>query len=88
MLTQSMQLWASVIAREKTDLYLTLSILQLLHSLLSGLAFVQLSKADSAKLAVVSVTDLLKIEEYNFSDRDHHSDFSGKPDDSILLWRL
>jgi len=51
-------------------LFIGISVLRLVRTLLGSVTFLQLSKTDEARLAVVDVSDLLKIEEFNFMKRE------------------
>jgi len=90
---QTLQLWASLLDDASDNLYISLSVLLLMHSLISAGAFLQLTQADEAKLAIVSVGDLLKIEDFNSHGGSGHggprgSNWHGGTEDEEAMMSL
>mgnify|MGYP003386233390 CR=1 FL=1 len=87
--SHGLQLLASLLKQHPDIMFMTISALQLLYSVVAAFAFLQLSAADGAKLAIVSVDELMKIEEFNFMQREQPSvDFDCLEDSVMSLEAL
>ena len=71
--SHALQLLASLLNKKLDGVFVGISGLQFLFSLFAAVAFLRMSEYDEAKLAIVDISDLSKIEDYDFLGREQPS---------------